>query len=409
MEMNIQKLLDTTVYLVAVFDGGNKLIFSNSTFKQFFRGVEAADDIIKNFKLSKRLIWEEDIENGGKYRTIVKSDENEDHIFKFEVSSSGEYKLAIGIKLDYEDIIRLAEDMLTKNYVKIDGLSDISIAANNKNSGLDENFYVTIMLSDDLDIKMTSGNIGEYFAGSSYIGMPLEQAFGPEFAFVVSEKIKMLDAFKYISFDLMGKLVAVSPHDDKGYVLNIYPYSKDVHDKFAEIQSLKATIKRLEMELNNKNKLIKVQKMIFENIKTIDDMTKLYNRAHFYRTIEGEIRRAKKLEYPLSLIIFSLENLKEINLTAGTEYGDEALRELANTIKSLLKRDFEMAFRLSSHEFAVISLNTSPQEAFVRFREAQDVTLDEMKLDVEFRIIQIDLAMDAESITAYINENTHSM
>ena len=54
-------------------------------------------------------------------------------------------------------------------------------------------------------------------------------------------------------------------------------------------------------------------------------LTGCFNRAHALEVLDGEIRRARRSKLPLSLIIFDLDNFKQINDRHGHLAGDAVL------------------------------------------------------------------------------------
>ncbi len=405
-EMIIKKLFDTTIYLVAVFDKQDKIIYSNAAFSEFFEGIESGGEILEKFKIRKDIEFKRNISYERRVRTVVKSDENEDHMFKFEISSYGDHKLAVGIKLDYKDILRLGEDIVAKDFVKVDNMYKLS----NKNVQ-DEGFnaYATFIFDSGMLIKNVSPNAYELFGYKSGRGQNMEDIFEVEYVSLIKQKMGMIDVFGTVSIDCKGNFASLSRHGSKYYVLNIYPYSKETNDRFEEIQSLGRRIKNLEIELSNKNKLIKAQKTIFENITSIDDMTKLYNRNSFFKDIETEIFKAKNLKYPLIVTVLTLENLKEINLSMGTGYGDEALREVAAAIKGLSRKGMDIGYRMSSHEFSILSIDSDKQKIQRRFEKLDHLTVGEVDMDTKISIFELDLSNDAKNIIAQINDMTHNI
>ena len=405
-ELIVKKLFDTTLYLVAVFDKQDKIIYSNAAFSEFFEGIKSGGEILEKFKIRKDIEFKRNISYVRRVRTVVKSDENEDHMFKFEISSYGDYKLAVGIKLDYKDILRLGEDIVAKDFVRVD---DMYKLANDNMRDEGFNAYATFIFNSEMSIKHVSPNAYELFGYKSGKGQNMEDVFEMEYVSLIKQKMVMIDVFGSVSIDCNGNFASISRHGSKYYVLNIYPYSKGTNDRFEEIQSLSRRVKNLEIELGNKNKLIKAQKMIFENITSIDDMTKLYNRNSFFKNIESEIFKAKKLKYPIVVTILKLENLKEINLAMGTGYGDEALRELAAAIKGLSRKGLDIGHRISSHEFSIISLDSNKENTKCRFEKLKELTVGEMNMNMRINAFDVDLSNEPKQIISKIVEMTHNI
>lgn len=84
-----------------------------------------------------------------------------------------------------------------------------------------------------------------------------------------------------------------------------------------------------------------------------DALTDCYNRRAFEMQLERDLQFATRMRQPLSLIMLDLDNLKEINDRLGHEGGDNALRQLADSIRVEL-RGVDTPSRYGGDEFAII-------------------------------------------------------
>jgi diguanylate cyclase (GGDEF)-like protein len=94
----------------------------------------------------------------------------------------------------------------------------------------------------------------------------------------------------------------------------------------------------------------------------IDELTRLYNRRHFYQVLEVEVDRAKRFDRPLSLIILDIDKFKEFNDKFGHAGGDGILKSLAEVMRSNLRRT-DTCCRFGGDEFAVIMPETNSNKA----------------------------------------------
>jgi len=85
----------------------------------------------------------------------------------------------------------------------------------------------------------------------------------------------------------------------------------------------------------------------------IDELTKVYNRHHFFDQLDREIAVAQRYSVPVSVLIFDLDGLKKLNDSFGHGLGDEALRILAQRLVRF-SRASDVVARLGGDEFAVI-------------------------------------------------------
>ena len=95
-----------------------------------------------------------------------------------------------------------------------------------------------------------------------------------------------------------------------------------------------------------------------------DGLTGCFNRRSFDLQLERDLRSAKRLKQPLSLIMLDIDNFKNTNDRAGHETGDAALRMLADSQKAELK-GADTAVRFGGDEFAVILPQTNLEGALI--------------------------------------------
>ena len=88
-----------------------------------------------------------------------------------------------------------------------------------------------------------------------------------------------------------------------------------------------------------------------------DALTGCFNHAHALEVLDGEIRRARRSKLPLSLIIFDLDNFKQINDRHGHLAGDAVLAAIGSKMKSEL-RGSDFKCRYGGDEFMVILPDT---------------------------------------------------
>jgi len=93
-----------------------------------------------------------------------------------------------------------------------------------------------------------------------------------------------------------------------------------------------------------------------------DELTKLYNRRHFYKVLEIETARARRYHRPLSLAILDVDRFKDCNDKFGHNSGDRVLRSLAIAMTSYLRKT-DTSFRYGGDEFAVIMPETGSDKA----------------------------------------------
>ena len=80
------------------------------------------------------------------------------------------------------------------------------------------------------------------------------------------------------------------------------------------------------------------------------------------RELDAEVQRAVRYGHELALVIGDVDDFKLINDTLGHPAGDQALCEVAETLRAGL-RTTDAAFRLGGDEFALLLPETTREEA----------------------------------------------
>lgn len=85
----------------------------------------------------------------------------------------------------------------------------------------------------------------------------------------------------------------------------------------------------------------------------LDSLTGLPNRRAFDESLDTEIRRAARLQIPLSVLMLDIMNFKRINDIWGTARGDECLRSVGDALREEVRKP-DILFRWGGDEFAII-------------------------------------------------------
>jgi diguanylate cyclase (GGDEF)-like protein len=132
---------------------------------------------------------------------------------------------------------------------------------------------------------------------------------------------------------------------------------------------------------------------LFEEIKSLsvcDGLTGLYNHLFIVSKLEREAQRSERYGSPLSVIMFDIDNFKEINDTFGHLAGDAVLVETARVIKNGV-RGIDSVGRYGGEEFLVILPETDGSAAAVigdRLRQK----VEENVFSREGRVISVSLS-----------------
>jgi diguanylate cyclase (GGDEF)-like protein len=102
----------------------------------------------------------------------------------------------------------------------------------------------------------------------------------------------------------------------------------------------------------------------------LDALTNLHNRRYFHETLAREVARAQRYTRHLALIVFDLDDFKEVNDRIGHLAGDSVLAEAAERVRDVV-RSADIACRVGGDEFAVILPESSLGDADQLYRRIQ--------------------------------------
>jgi diguanylate cyclase (GGDEF)-like protein len=94
-----------------------------------------------------------------------------------------------------------------------------------------------------------------------------------------------------------------------------------------------------------------------------DSKTGLLNAATWENGATAELARAVRTRTQLAVALLDIDRFKVINDTYGHLTGDEVLKEIAHTLKTML-REYDLAGRFGGEEFALLLPQTRAVDAF---------------------------------------------
>nr|WP_158651808.1 GGDEF domain-containing protein [Marinobacterium profundum] len=88
-----------------------------------------------------------------------------------------------------------------------------------------------------------------------------------------------------------------------------------------------------------------------------DSLTGLINHRRVQVLLTQEISRAQRFQRPLSVILFDIDNFKQVNDNHGHPVGDAVLRQVASLMSSAV-REVDFLARTGGEEFMLIATET---------------------------------------------------
>jgi len=103
----------------------------------------------------------------------------------------------------------------------------------------------------------------------------------------------------------------------------------------------------------------------YRNLSVRDNLTGLYNTRYLYQFLDEYFTKIRSSNLPLSLIFMDMDNFKRVVDTYGHLNGSQALREVAQTIKSMIKKPgFGVAY--GGDEFVVVLPGCEKERALAK-------------------------------------------
>ncbi|CAD2226315.1 GGDEF domain-containing protein [Pseudoalteromonas sp. 3J6] len=102
-----------------------------------------------------------------------------------------------------------------------------------------------------------------------------------------------------------------------------------------------------------------------EQLNMEDALTGIKNRRFFDKKLLMEIRRSRREQTPLSIIMLDIDKFKSINDNYGHLTGDQVIRAVSDTIKQQLKRPLDEVARYGGEEFVILLPNTDNPGALI--------------------------------------------
>jgi diguanylate cyclase (GGDEF)-like protein len=155
------------------------------------------------------------------------------------------------------------------------------------------------------------------------------------------------------------------PRDGASGYLTVFTRNADRRFGEQDVQELEALALRAAPAIENARRFREARQLA-----DLDALTGLHNRRFFHETLGREVARAHRYERKLALIVFDLDDFKEINDRIGHLAGDAVLAEAAERVREVV-RSADIACRVGGDEFAVILPESTLDDADQLYRRIQ--------------------------------------
>ncbi len=218
----------------------------------------------------------------------------------------------------------------------------------------------------DISVPVMEGKLGDLHVGMSLQGVKRETR---SILITVSGIIIILFLAAAVAMWLYVGRVAVRPIKQLGEQVALlgtgdFDAHVDVRSR-DELGMLGAAFNEMRRRLNEyyeqmadrTDELARLNEQLAQ-LATTDGLTGLYNHRQFYARLTEEMKRAKRYQHPLSLIIGDIDHFKQYNDSCGHVAGDKVLRIIAGLIGDSA-RENDLVARYGGEEFCIILPETS--------------------------------------------------
>ena len=122
-----------------------------------------------------------------------------------------------------------------------------------------------------------------------------------------------------------------------------------------------------------------------------DPLTNLFNRRYLEETLDRELNRAARENYPVCVIMIDLDHFKRINDTHGHEAGDLVLKAIADAFSEFSRRG-DFACRYGGEEFVIAMPNITLETAYER-AESLRQSLNLLSVPYEYYNLSVTISM----------------
>lgn len=116
---------------------------------------------------------------------------------------------------------------------------------------------------------------------------------------------------------------------------------------------------------------LKFQSDLLKKLVLLDGLSGVFNRRYFDQQLTTEWARAARSGLSLSLVLLDVDHFAAYNERHGHQAGDDCLRLIAVTLKSVLRRPADVVARFGGEEFACLLPDTSHEDALALAQEME--------------------------------------
>ena len=120
---------------------------------------------------------------------------------------------------------------------------------------------------------------------------------------------------------------------------------------------------RLSRQLKEKINDLKLSNEKIRKLSITDPLTGCYNRNYMTQHLPQELKRTRRYECPISLVMTDIDLFKKVNDTWGHSAGDQVLVEFVRTINGTIRKEVDWVARYGGEEFLIVLPETDLESA----------------------------------------------
>ncbi len=288
--------------------------------------------------LSAKIMWDLVEERKAKEEEIQKSLVEQQSLYR------------IGILLSSAEKTEEVFNTIVESAIEMTNTKAGSLALYDEKSG---EMYLAVSIGFSIDFskivrwKLRKEGLTKYILekGSPVIISDVEKEKSFDNPVMLKEGIKSIVATPLIA---EGRIIGIL------YVDDFEPREFSSREiSFLNLLAAQATFAIEKIQLLEKTELLAIT----------DELTELYNHRFFIRSLDDEIRRAKRYNRLISLVMIDIDFFKNYNDINGHLKGNELLKKVADILKDET-REVDIVARYGGEEFGIILPETDKEQTF---------------------------------------------
>ena len=128
----------------------------------------------------------------------------------------------------------------------------------------------------------------------------------------------------------------------------------------------------------------------------LDEPTGLNNRQVFLTVLQQELSASFRYRHPTAVILFNIDHFRNFNLQYGVQKGDDCIKQIANTLKTSLRRKTDFLARFENDEFIVLLTHNDLEKALKSAEYLREILNKNGKITLSLSVCAIPEKLEKE-------------